>query len=537
MSTIINGGNMAPRQKTVFISFSSKDKSFVDRLVKDLRRRNLNVWEYNSGIPVGHPIPKRISQALSKAHYYIIVLSPNSTSSNWVDTELNTAINMENMKGRNDFVIPILYQPCTIPILISSKRYANFVENYSSGLKELLRSLGLPSNVRVFAEKGTSSSKKQVSDFIVSIGGANAEYIYKLNNEIAIGQKNNTVAVAAEMVGGGGMNFASRLISTGRETFPILTIGNDRSGKTIQQELLRLAIREKLSNPLQNFINSDDFFAPDLETSYATVIVQGTKRTILSCPPKGYGNDLQEYIERRLRQVENLNGSAPKIIRISHLHDLQTQKSKQYSGSEIVKRIIQAYSDKSMIIFNPGTTQLKDGIKFWEKELQRISVLQVNMIEAKRFFAISRLPTSLVNMIEWFKSREISVVITLARFGAIGSFQDGKDGIIFAWPLELAEKDMVDPTGAGDAFAAGFASEFYENPELSFINFFTAIDQGRYWSTYACKTLGGAGDCPTASRLDDFCDEMQQRSSYRPTEIVKQSHVDDYLQLIDKAFQ
>ena len=87
---------MSTRKKKVFISYSSEDKQFVDQLVSDLKNcNNLDIWEFSKEISPGKHIPNEIGQALGSADKYVIVLSPDSVNSNWVDFELNIAINIE----------------------------------------------------------------------------------------------------------------------------------------------------------------------------------------------------------------------------------------------------------------------------------------------------------------------------------------------------------------------------------------------------------------------------------------------------------
>jgi sugar/nucleoside kinase (ribokinase family) len=242
-------------------------------------------------------------------------------------------------------------------------------------------------------------------------------------------------------------------------------------------------------------------------------------------------------MHKRLAYVEELIGNTPNVIHISHLQNLNLPNSmSNHTGSRIIKEIFQNYGGKTVISFNPGSSQIQHGIRYWEKELGTLSVLQLNMSEAKQFFSVDGLSTSLVDMINWFRAREISVVITLDKFGAVGSYRTGKDGIIFAWPIELSEHEMVDPTGAGDAFAAGFISEICAKTPTTFHDFYTAVDTGRYWSAYACTTLGGAGDCPSAATISKFRTRME-RQIQNPIEVISQAHAERELRLIDKAFE
>jgi len=371
---------------------------------------------------------------------------------------------------------------------------------------------------------------------IVALGGGNAEYLYELENEIMSGEK-NAVAEARELAGGGGMNFASRLIAAGFETYPILAVGNDRSGIKIQKELSSVAEKARLSRRLQSFIYGPDFFVPGLTTAFATLIVLAAKRTILNYRARGNASVFQKHIQKRLKVVTELTGTSPTVIHISHLPNFNSPNSARVDmGNEVIKDALRLYGRKCVISFNPGSSQLEHGIRYWETELRKTSILQLNMSEAKQMFSIDGMSTSLIDMINWFKERSISVVITLDRFGAVGSYKTGQDGIIFAWPVELEASEVIDPTGAGDAFAAGVISEICAHPSFEFQNFLAAINTGRYWSAYACTTLGGAGNCPDRSTIEKFRAEIERRG-HNPIELINHKHAERDLKLINKAFQ
>ncbi len=371
---------------------------------------------------------------------------------------------------------------------------------------------------------------------IVALGGGNAEYLYKLEREITPGEK-NSVSEAVELVGGGGMNFSSRLIAAGFETYPILAIGGDPPGQKIQQELRALAEKAKLSRNLQDFIRSPDFLIMGLNTAFAVLIVLAAKRTILNYRASGNAPVFQRHMFKRLKYVSKLTRTNPTVIHISHLPNFALAEPVHAEiGNDIIKEVIRTHSGKCIITFNPGSSQIQHGIRYWEKELRTTTILQLNMSEAKQIFSIDGLSTSLVDMINWFKERAISVIITLDRFGAVGSHKAGKDGIIFAWPIELLESEMVDPTGAGDAFAAGVISEICMRPNFEFQDFFAAINTGRYWSAYACTTLGGAGNCPNASTISKFREKFE-RESLNPIEVISQKNAERELKLINKAFE
>lgn len=121
----------------VFISHSSKDKVFVDRLVSDLQAKEISVWYDKFDLTIGESIPGKINEGIAAAKYFIIVLSPDAVSSPWVREELNAAL-MKQIASKGTFLIPVLLQDCSIPPLLSHRKHADFRDDYDAGLQELL---------------------------------------------------------------------------------------------------------------------------------------------------------------------------------------------------------------------------------------------------------------------------------------------------------------------------------------------------------------------------------------------------------------
>lgn len=387
-------------------------------------------------------------------------------------------------------------------------------------------------------KRSNGSHRNSGKASIITLGGGNAEYLYELEKEIVTGEK-NTVTEAQELAGGGGMNCSARLIAAGFEVYPILAVGDDRSGIKIKQELISVAQKASASKRMQSFIDSPDFFVSGLTTTFATLIVMAAKRTILVYGARGEPSLFQKHVRRRLKQMTALTDSMPTVIHISHLPNLVTAESVSSEiGNEVIKNVLRTYGGKCFISFNPGSSQIRRGIRYWESELKKVSLLQLNMSEAKQIFSADGLSTSLVDMITWFKERSISAVITLDRFGAVGTFKSGKGGIVFAWPIELPAAEVLDPTGAGDAFAAGMISKICENPNFDNQDFHLAIETGRLWSAYACTTLGGAGSCPNLAALSKFQSKIERKGVViNPVEVLRHEYAVRDLNLINKAFE
>jgi formylglycine-generating enzyme required for sulfatase activity len=126
--------------RTVFISYSSKDRDFAERLATDLRASGAGVWFDQWEIKVGDSIAQKINDGIHDNDYLAVVLSPDSVASAWVRKELNVAM-MKELNRRSVVVLPILYRDCKIPSLIADKRYADFRKSYEAGFSEVVRVL------------------------------------------------------------------------------------------------------------------------------------------------------------------------------------------------------------------------------------------------------------------------------------------------------------------------------------------------------------------------------------------------------------
>ena len=120
----------------VFISYSRRDLSFVERLAKDLKAAGLEVWYDLAGLEVGMRWGREIQDALRSSRFFLVVISPHSTESEWVEREFLYA-GMCNLK-----IIPVLYQTCEMPLWSLNLHYIDMTSGkYASKLPELLNAL------------------------------------------------------------------------------------------------------------------------------------------------------------------------------------------------------------------------------------------------------------------------------------------------------------------------------------------------------------------------------------------------------------
>ena len=176
------------------------------------------------------------------------------------------------------------------------------------------------------------------------------------------------------------------------------------------------------------------------------------------------------------------------------------------------------------------------GFEFWKEYLPQVDVFQLNHSEAKLFFSHENGEgSSLLELVNAVRKNNMCAVITLDRFGAIGIHRDKPDSVYISWPF-LEDKDVRDPTGAGDAFAAGMVAHLCNCKCISANNFQSAMDTACLWAGYACKTYGGAGECPDRKALENFEESVSPRQQ-RTVEVVNRDFDREIMTMLDTTSQ
>lgn len=123
----------------VFISYSSKDKSFVADLADNLRTDGVEVWFDDWEIKVGHSLVEKINEGMESSDCLLLVLSPSSVVSRWVQEELSAAYALAmEMKIT---ILPLLIAKCDIPPLLKNRRYADYSQNPDTAYREVLAAI------------------------------------------------------------------------------------------------------------------------------------------------------------------------------------------------------------------------------------------------------------------------------------------------------------------------------------------------------------------------------------------------------------
>jgi hypothetical protein len=121
---------------SVFLSHSSKDKPFVRELANELEKHgDIRVWLDERDISPGQNIVTRIKEGL-KADFVLLILSPDSVESSWVEEEWTDAF-WQQTNHRGTKLLPVLYRDCAIPSLLDNKKRFDLRTNHPDGFRAI----------------------------------------------------------------------------------------------------------------------------------------------------------------------------------------------------------------------------------------------------------------------------------------------------------------------------------------------------------------------------------------------------------------
>ena len=92
---------MSPVQfYSCFISYSHQDEAFCQRLHGRMQQQGIRVWYAPEDMKPGQKIHEQIDQAIRVHDKLLLVLSPQSMDSQWVETEIHHARQREKRENR-----------------------------------------------------------------------------------------------------------------------------------------------------------------------------------------------------------------------------------------------------------------------------------------------------------------------------------------------------------------------------------------------------------------------------------------------------
>ena len=90
-----------------FISYSSKDQEFAERLYADLQAKGVRCWYAPEDLKIGDKFRQRIDDAIRFHDKLLVVLSESSVRSTWVESEVGAAFERESRQDGQLVLFPI----------------------------------------------------------------------------------------------------------------------------------------------------------------------------------------------------------------------------------------------------------------------------------------------------------------------------------------------------------------------------------------------------------------------------------------------
>jgi uncharacterized protein YjbI with pentapeptide repeats len=144
--------NQAIEHYSCFISYSSKDDVFVNRLYNDLQGSGVRCWFAPHDLPWGEKTLPAVMDSIRTHDKTLLVLSRHSIASDWVEREVTTAM-AEERKQKRTMLFPIRIDDAVLKaegdwpgLLRESRNIGDFrrwrkPEEYESAKERLLKTL------------------------------------------------------------------------------------------------------------------------------------------------------------------------------------------------------------------------------------------------------------------------------------------------------------------------------------------------------------------------------------------------------------
>jgi hypothetical protein len=135
-----------------FISYASKDTPFAERLHNDLQAKGVRCWFAPEDLKIGERIRVGIDQSIRVHDKLLLILSEHSLASDWVEQEVETAMEQERQR-KETVLFPVRLDEAVMQSqegwaahIKRSRNIGNFGrwqehESYQKALQRLLRDL------------------------------------------------------------------------------------------------------------------------------------------------------------------------------------------------------------------------------------------------------------------------------------------------------------------------------------------------------------------------------------------------------------
>ncbi len=131
--------------KRVMLSYSRKDEIYARLIESAFASTHVTILRDKTVIQIGQDWLERILEEIKTSDHLLLILSPDSVSSEYVALEAIYANLVAGISQKKAFILPILIKNCVPPKWLDKYQQANFVDHPDEAAKSLLKALGFPS--------------------------------------------------------------------------------------------------------------------------------------------------------------------------------------------------------------------------------------------------------------------------------------------------------------------------------------------------------------------------------------------------------
>jgi len=148
----------------VFISYSHRDKKYADLISKSLEIEGHEIWIDSIKFKEGDNWLSKITNTIKDIDAFILIISKNSLSSEWVSREISAIALGEISKGRTR-IIPVLLDKSTVPQYIALHQYVDLSNDIERGIDRIIHALSdTPDKITLGDKKWKRSYRRAISE-------------------------------------------------------------------------------------------------------------------------------------------------------------------------------------------------------------------------------------------------------------------------------------------------------------------------------------------------------------------------------------
>lgn len=294
----------------------------------------------------------------------------------------------------------------------------------------------------------------------IGFGALNVDKLFKVN-QIAAAEEESAITDCEESCGGSAANTIVALARLGCKVSFIGKVARDREGRMLL----------------------DDFHRENVDTTNVVLAKHGRSGTVI-----GF---VDEKGERALYVDSGVNDKIElKELNTEHIFETKFLHLTSFVGARSLqtqKRLLQMLPENTLVSFDPGVIYARMGLKELNSMVMRTFVMMPNVIELELMTG----KTDYRKGTELLLSKGVNIVAV--KLGAKGCYvTDGRKSHL----IEAYRVKVVDTTGAGDAFCAGFLYGLIKGKAL--------LDCGRIGNFVASRCVMKVGARPGLPKAQDL---------------------------------